>query len=505
MIEKNTRSIVASVLIFGGLISFNTFAQPGTLDNSFGTSGKIQEIFSNPFSTAHAVAIQSDGKIVVAGFTYQNLASDFALVRYNTNGTVDNTFGTSGKVETHIDVYDYAKGIVIQSDGKIVLGGTVYNGSDYDFGLVRYTADGVLDNTFGTAGITTLAIGPENDELNGLALTSSDEIIAVGYSKNIGGQKDFAVAKFSADGILDNTFGTSGIATAIFDNEDEEAMSVAVQSDGKIVVVGSAIVNESFVYTDHFAVTRYNADGTADVAFGEKLEDANEGRAYAVTIQSDQKILVGGYANDMDVSYLLRYETDGTLELSTSQSFMEGEESIYSIQVQDDGKIVAVGYGNSLTGNSDFLILRYDENGDIDNTFGTNGAVITTFDIYNDFARGVAIESGGKIVVVGNTLNSGSGNSSDFAIARYHSVTEAPNGLTDENSHASLTLYPNPVDGLVFLEITEPTYVEIFNTLGELVYSEQIQSSKQVDLAFLDAGIYFIYDSEGEYQKLIKE
>ena len=157
---------------------------------------------------------------------------------YTTTGALDNTFGTNGLVSTAIgSVYDRIYSIALQSDGKIVAGGLNYNGSNNDFALARYKTTGMIDSSFGTNGIVTTAIGSVNDQIKSIALQSDGKIIAGGLS-NIGSNYDFALARYKTNGIIDSTFGTNGIVITAVGSVDDIIYSIALQSDGKIVAGG---------------------------------------------------------------------------------------------------------------------------------------------------------------------------------------------------------------------------------------------------------------------------
>jgi len=183
----------------GGGASVTTPTQTptsGSLDTTFNTTGKVTTAIGAINDSALAVAIQSDGKIVAAGYSYNGANYDFALVRYNTDGSLDTTFNTTGKVTTAIGASnDSAYVIAIQSDGKIVAAGYSDNGANDDFALVRYNTDGSLDTTFNTTGKVTTAIGASNDYAYAVAIQSDGKIVAAGYSYN-GANDDFALVRY---------------------------------------------------------------------------------------------------------------------------------------------------------------------------------------------------------------------------------------------------------------------------------------------------------------------
>ena len=405
---------------------------PGSLDATFGTGGKVTTDIGSGATQAFAMALQSDGKIVAAGWAI-GAGADFALARYNADGTLDDTFGEvvsgntrSGKVITSFSSgNDQAYAVAVQSDGKIVVAGyATISATGRDFALARYNADGTLDTSFSGDGKVTTAIasGSGSDEASAVAVQSDGKIVAAGSSGN-----DFGLARYNADGTLDDTFGTivsgstrSGKQTTDFASGLDVAYAVAVQSDGKIVAAGRA--------SALFGLARYNANGTLDTGFDSdgKVTTAissGDDAAHAMAVQSDGKMVVAG---DADGHFgLARYNTDGTLDDTfgevVSGSTRSGKQSTeissngdlaYAVTVQSNGKIVAAGYTAGTS--NDFALARYNANGTLDTGFGTGGKVTTDIGSSTlDQARGVAVQSDGKIVLAGHSDN-------DFALARYH-------------------------------------------------------------------------------------
>ncbi|MCX5923099.1 MAG: hypothetical protein NTU89_00880 [Candidatus Dependentiae bacterium] len=225
-------------------ITFNpTGTPPGTKTTSIGVAD----------SGAYGVAIDSDGNIVVAGYSYNGTYNEFAIARYTSAGILDNSFGTAGITTTAIGSGNSgAYGITIDSDGKIVLAGYYNNESNYLFAVARYTSDGDLDTSFGTAGITTTQIGSGDSGAFGVRIDSDGNIVVVGYSYN-GPNYLFAVARYTSAGILDTDFGTAGITTTQIGSGNSGAFGVTIDSDGNIVLVGSLYNGSNYL----FAVARY--------------------------------------------------------------------------------------------------------------------------------------------------------------------------------------------------------------------------------------------------------
>jgi uncharacterized delta-60 repeat protein len=412
-------AVVFSLLITVG--AHPVAAAEGDLDTNFDSDGKVTTAIGGSNHRVRSVAIQSDGKIVAAGEGFGSLW-DFALARYNTDGTLDTSFDSDGKVTTVFGASnDRVYSVAIQSDGKIVVAGVSYTGSSNDFALVRYNTDGSLDTSFDSDGKVTTDFGGGNDQAFSVAIQSDGKIVAAGNSRN--GNWDFALARYNTDGSLDTSFDSGGKVTTDFGGGNDRAYSVAIQSDGKIVAAGYSSNGSN----NDFALARYNTDGTLDTNFdsgGKVTTDFGGGNDYAfsVAIQSDGKIVAAGRgSNGGDDFALVRYNTDGTLDTNfdsggkVTTDFGGDDDQAYSVAIQSDGKIVVAGL--SYTGsNNGFALVRYNTDGTLDTSFDSDGKVTTAIGGTNDRAYSVAIQSDGKIVAAGYSF---SGISQDFALVRY--------------------------------------------------------------------------------------
>jgi uncharacterized delta-60 repeat protein len=401
----------------------------GSLDTGFGKSGIVTTSIGSGDDAAHALGIQSDGKIVVAGNSSNSNSSknDFALARYNTDGSLDTGFGTGGIITTSIgSINDAASALGIQSDGKIVAAGSSYNGSKYDFALARYNANGTLDTGFGTGGIVTTSIGSNNDYANAL-IQSDGRIVVAGRSFNSSSNKyDFALVRYNANGTLDTTFGTGGIVTTSIGSGSiyDYAYALGIQPVGKIVVAGYSYNGSKY----NFALVRYNANGTLDTTFGTggivtTSIGSSDDAAHALGIQSDGKIVVAGSSYGSKYNFaLVRYNANGTLDTTfgtggiVTTPIGSDWDYAYALGIQpSDGKIVAAGSSNSGS-NYDFALVRYNTDGSLDTGFGTGGIVTTPIGSSDDYALALGIQSDGRIVAAGYSYN---GSNYDFALVRY--------------------------------------------------------------------------------------
>jgi uncharacterized delta-60 repeat protein len=348
-----------------GLARYNA---DGSLDPSFGAAGKVTTPIGQSGDIAFAGALQPDGKIVVAGKTDGGGSSDFGIARYNANGGLDTAFGDAGKVRLAISSgFDAAKGLALQVDGKVVVAGRgSVNGVDEDFTLVRLRVDGSLDTGFGLNGVVSTPIGSSHDIASAVALQPDGKIVVAGTS-HIGNRAQFALARYNADGSLDSSFGAGGKVTTPVGGNSDSANALVLQPDGKLVVAGTSFNGAN---TD-FALARFAAAGTLDPSFGvggkvtTAIGSAGFDFARAVVLQPDGKIVATGSSNvpaNGDFA-LVRYNADGSLDpgfgaggkLTTA---MEADEGAFGSALQPDGKIVAAGFRCS--GNTcDFALARY--------------------------------------------------------------------------------------------------------------------------------------------------
>ena len=231
------------------------YTSRGRLDRSFGRGGKVLTDFGlRSISSAYAVAIQQDRKIVVAG---DRDGMSFALARYAPDGTLDRSFGKGGRVLTKVGNFnDHASALIVQRDGKLVVAGRAFTAPDGDFALIRYRADGKLDPSFGDGGIVTSDAG----NASGLTVQRDGKLVTAGVRDTATGYPGFALARFLEDGSLDPSFGRDGKLLTDF-HRQAVANALVVRADGKLVVAGTISGRD-------FALARYSSDGRLDGSFG---------------------------------------------------------------------------------------------------------------------------------------------------------------------------------------------------------------------------------------------
>jgi uncharacterized delta-60 repeat protein len=492
--------IVVAGYTFGGsnydfaLVRYNT---DGSLDTGFDSDGKVTTAVQSGADVAYAVTLQADGKILAAGYSYSSSNEDFAVVRYNTNGSLDTSFGFFGKVtHTVLTSHERITSVAVQTDGKIVAGGYSRNGSYTDFALARYNTNGTLDTSFDSDGKLTTPVLLADDYVNALVIQTDGKILATGYSKS-GTTEDFALVRYNTGGSLDTGFDTDGKLTNDIGSIYSVARAVAIQSDGKIVTAGYASNGSN----SDFSVIRYNTDGSFDTGFdgdGKVLVPigSSTDQAFAVAIQSDGKIVVAGQAyvgSNQDFA-VVRLNSDGSLDTSfdsdgkATTDFFGYTDGAYGLAIQSDGKIVVVGQSNQVY-NADFAIARYNTNGSLDTSFHVDGKQTDSFFSYEDIAWAVAVQSDGKIVVAGRTYN---GSNMDFAMIRYTST-----GGYDTTFGTSWGRVTTGV-----LSSTDQAYAMAIQADGKIVLGGSAYSASSTDFALVryntNGTLDTSFDSDGK-------
>ena len=331
-------------------------------------------------------------------------------------GEFDVFFGSDGIVVTDLGgTNESGRSIAVQSDGKIVVGG---DSNEY-LALVRYNADGTLDEAFGINGIVIPAFDTWNADGNSVAILSDGRIVLAGSLKNVTTEDyDFAITCYNPDGSVDSSFGTNGIKLTDISGGGDYIYGIAVQPDGKIVAAGNADI--------HIGLARYKPNGTFDQGFG------NNGKVFTdiiwgnesvfdVALQTDGKIVVGGHVDSAGMGenfVILRYNENGTLDSSFGYdghiiTVLSNNSRVNAIEIQPDGKIIAGGYSSS-----DFALARYNANGTLDAGFGNGGKVTTEFN-GSDNIESIALQSDGKIIAAGLSWDGFPNTITSLALARY--------------------------------------------------------------------------------------
>ncbi len=540
-VQKDNKIIVSGYFENDFGYDFVTFRYnpDGSLDSTYGNDGiAITNLSSSDY--INSIAIQEDSKIVVAGGTYNGSDSDLAALRYTADGILDSTFNDSGIVVTPIGSGSgYGRSISIQEDGKIVVAGGAQNGSDYDFAVVRYNINGSLDSTFNNDGIVIAPIGSGNDNVQSMSIQEGGKIFVVGFTQN-GDDRAVAAARFNTDGNLDNTYNNNGtVITSIASGSIYYISSVVIHNDGGIVVVGRSR-NES---EWNYIIEKYNNNVILDSTFNKTgiivIPNCASCGVYshsdAVVVQSDGKIIFGGTgSNGTNYDFMLiRYNTSGTIDSTFGDNgviltdFDNEYNFLMALNLQDD-KIVASGMSQPLDFSHHYVpIARYN-------------VVTTTTSLKKDTPIGsqslevssiMGFSIGDNIVI-----NVGGVNEENNTITGFGSILlQTPlqfNHLAGElivkldptsvneyyvgipNDFTILQNYPNPFNPSTFIHFTLPksefVTLKIYNILGEEVASlvnDKLRAGNHTypfDGGDLASGVYMYRIEAGEFQDVKK-
>lgn len=416
----------------------------GSFDTTFDGDGRVLTDVAGGLSDAISVEILPDGKILVSGYAASPgpTGQDFALVRYNSNGSLDTTFDTDGKVTTDFGsaTIEAAMNILIQEDGKYVLAGrTVAAGNDY--AIARYNTDGSLDTTFDADGKVVISPTPGNDLMWSAAIQANGRILVAGSFA--GATADFGVIRLTTSGALDPQWDGDGIVSTDIAGTTDQATGLAIQADGRIVAAGSA----SMTTTD-FAIVRYNANGTLNAAgFG-----------------------TGG-----------KVTTD----------FNSSTDTANGIVIQPDGRIVAIGQSNQ-NGTTDVAIARFTSDGALDTSFDGDGRVVTDFSGSDSANEGV-LTPDGKLLAIGYA-DSGGG----AAVARYNLRTFSVNADFDGDDRTDISIF-RPASGQWWLNrSTDGLVVHTFGNSADRISPADFTGDGKSDVAIFrpSSGEWFVLRSE---------
>jgi uncharacterized delta-60 repeat protein len=444
-------------LVLLATLSGSAQSAPGDLDPTFGTGGLVTTDFGGRGDFGLAVALQSDGKIVAAGNSSAVgvFSVNFALARYNTDGSLDSTFGSGGTVLTSFGGnLSAAFDVAVQPDGKIVAVGVAGSGAaGSDFGIARYSANGTLDPTFGTGGLVTTDFGGGSDQANGVALQPDGKIVVVGPL-----QGKFGVARYNPDGSLDSTFGSGGKVITDASPSFDGAFDVAVWS-GKIVVGGGTGLFPSGA--SDFQLVRYNGDGTLDSSFGGSgivtTDFGASDNIFGIAVTADGRITATGGTKGVSPGDLAvaRYNSNGSLDstfdsdgITTTDFSADSDDVGEGVVVQPTGSITVAGIAGSGASGTAFAVVRYTETGNLDTAFGSGGKASAVFGNPINNAFDILAQPDGKVVVAGGTADFTRG-VTDFALARFLSAPTVLSVSVDVKPDSSTNVIPLQTNGVI--------------------------------------------------------
>jgi uncharacterized delta-60 repeat protein len=449
---KMTKGRQLALLVVVAIIASSTLAmaQAGSLDATFGTGGIFTTSHTQYNTTINsAAAIQSDGKIVLGGTVPSGNESVAALIRLNTNGTIDSSFGSGGVVTSDFGLTDGAAvtAIAIQPNGQILAGAV--GALLIESSVGRFNADGTIDTSFGTGGFAiSNSVDSGEGTISQMALQADGKILITG-----GG----LIGRYTSTGQPDTSFGESGIAPLT----STQTTAIALQADGKIVVttgIGAppTLTTEQFLPVQQAGtIARYNTDGSLDTNFGISGQAACVDSAAAVAIQGNGKIVVAGLIPSALLTAnsggrvvmsnqtgfgVVRYNANGSVDTTFNPGGGLGSgggaitgfgnlfpaSAAFAVAIQSNGEILVagqagIGNGNGDYASSSFVLARYTTSGHLDTAFGSNGTVLTTLGQPSSLVNTLLLQSDGKIVAAGNTgiARSRGEYMNNFAVARY--------------------------------------------------------------------------------------
>ena len=431
---KQALALVILPLMFVASTERTWAGSGGDLDPTFGTGGVVTTSFGGPYTVASGLVVQPDGRIVAIGGSNGR----FALARYSTNGTADFTFGGGGLVLTPMSAdsadYAFASDVALQPDGKLVAAGSVGPADKFGkhFAVARYTSNGVLDPTFGTAGtvITKFSVLPAalgfatDDAASAVAVQPDGKVVVVGVSwDSVGLYSNLALARYNPDGSLDSSFGVGGLVRQ-GGPIGGWARAVVLQPDGKIVVAGS-------IHFDYAMIARFKADGSLDTSFGNGgvTQFGQYAEAYSLLLQPDGKLVAAGGQSVYPPSFegspigrvmlLARCDANGQPDTTfgaggiVTTSFQSPWAEAFGLVLQPDNRLVAAGrlFDDAQASARHFGLARYNTDGSLDSSFGTNGTVEGP----DGEAYALVGVGNGDVVAAGNVDTSGQA----FRLARY--------------------------------------------------------------------------------------
>lgn len=412
-------------------------AAPGQVDASFGASGTVLTQFPDSYSGGRAVALRPGGEIVAAGFAHTNdsVASDFAIAQYKATGELDPAFGTGGRVRTDIGGrYDDALAVAVQPNGKVVVAGSSSDSTGSDMAVARYNRNGTLDTEFDGDGIALVDLGNESFARS-VAVQRNGKILLAGSALRPEGDAccvaDFTLVRLTRSGALDGTFGDGGRVFTDFlpgpDNGFGAASAVMVQPDGRIVAAGTGDSGGDSV---DFVISRYRANGSLDPTFSRDGRNTTDFAGYqdeirALAIDTYGRIVAAGQAcefpRDSDEVCdfgLVRFTGHGILDERFGHSGKvltdlgaDVNEGVRGVVIQRDGRIVAAGETQGDVG-----LTRYRADGRLDRSFGGDGIVVTPVSPSTDEVGGLKFQADGRLVVAGTAAVS---QSFGFFVSRY--------------------------------------------------------------------------------------
>lgn len=472
-----------------------TNAQSGAVDESFGNNGFVNTVINGTYNVTRATVVQPDGKIVVVGQAGEPSTYIAVAARFNTDGSIDTSFGEDGKVLMPIgSMKSFATDVALQADGKIVMSGYTWDNVTGDIFALRLNTDGTFDNSFGSNGVALVDNGSDVSEA--VAIQDDGKILVGGYTND-----NFTVARFNTDGSLDTTFGTNGWSITTFSIGSSYVKDVKIQNDGKIVL-GGFLIDDLSIF--EMALARLNSDGSIDNSFGtDGMVYFNIGNGNdfgeALAIQDDGKILLGGHKWISNIGLkhdlaVVRLNEDGTFDNTygdngvTTARLEDGPNYSGDIVLQDDGKLIIAGY--TVRGTEyNLAMARFNTDGNLDDTFGVGGMVSTDFNQREDYGTAITLQPDNKIILAGYSYAPTGG--SEVIVVRYENEVLG----TEDFQNVRFNLFPNPANSQITVQLSDDSTsyeLEIYDVSGKKVYASEIQSTTNINVSDFASGAYLV-------------
>ena len=514
------KSLYTLITILQILLALAANAQtPGTLDTTFNGTGKFTHDYGFQDNLTDVKIQPADQKIVVTGTAITSSFSGKLLVaRLTTDGSFDTTFNGTGSLIIPDFNESYGYECQIKSDGKILIAGAAAD-PQFQFSMlvIRFNTDGTIDSTFGTNGMVLPEISTGDDFATAMAEQADHKILLAGTALDTAARNEPVVVRLNEDGSIDSTFGVNGVARIPIIQIDNEINAICIQPDGKIVVSGhyDMGLTTGGQFDFEVLVARFNSNGTIDSTFGTNgvtltpVSVTSIDDAFGMQITADGNIVVSGFTTQIDFSYdalLMQYDSTGVLDANFGTGGVvifdnDIQDVALDVELQGDGKILIGGTsGGFFFDDRDFLLARYNDDGTVDASFGNNGFTLTPIFAEFDEANGMTIQQDGKIVLAGKGYN---GSQNDMAVTRH--LNDFASGISEPAIVASMKVYPNPVTSGQTVTITNEstfanhTTISVYDVLCNQVvhFIAENNGSQNNQLTFqlpqnLVPGLYFL-------------
>jgi uncharacterized delta-60 repeat protein len=487
--------------IFAGIIYFLFFSiqlSAQELDPSFGNNGKSYVSFGFTSYYFEEMEFQSSNKIIAVGEN-ETLSNPIVVCRLKNNGSLDSTFQGTGILTFGFGLtYEFCDALQIDNQDRILLGGS----SNGDLVLARLLPDGDLDSTFSSDGKVKVSFGIGNgSKAHKILIQNDGKILAIGEAYG-GANFNFAAARFLANGNVDSTFGVNGLITHDLNGFNDFGYDALLLSDGKILIGGSANNSDG---NSAFAWIRLQTDGTLDTEFainGKLIYNINSNYnevVEAMELHPNGKIISAGYSGGDFAVFCMN--TDGVLDASfgsnghVTSDFDDYQDKAYALKIDAQGKIILAGHGYDGSVNTflDFAIARYTENGNLDNTFSSDGKLVMKMGTYSSGIADILIQDDGKLLFGGQSFETQSG----FVEFGFLQLDVSAITTTSSIEESNFLFYPNPANDFLFIRNESSSenldLIQFFSVTGHLIYELKPKTeTTQIDLSTLKAGIYIV-------------